>query len=93
MDPGSNVVAAVNERTLVKIFPPFHLYQRQSERRAEPLLSGRRVLQQIRAAMASAHAVRVASSRRSIRNGTPSFASNARVARHGTHCTACPRDS
>jgi hygromycin-B 7''-O-kinase len=38
---GSNLVAAVDERRVVKIFPPFHRHQWESERRVLPRLHGR----------------------------------------------------
>jgi hygromycin-B 7''-O-kinase len=42
---GSNLVAAVNERFVVKIFPPFHRHQWESERRVLPALHGRLTIQ------------------------------------------------
>lgn len=38
---GSNLVAGVDHRWVVKIFPPFHRHQWDSERRVLPRLSGR----------------------------------------------------
>lgn len=38
---GSNLVAAVDERWVVKIFPPFHRHQWESERRVLPRFRGR----------------------------------------------------
>ncbi|HEX6242756.1 MAG TPA: aminoglycoside 3'-phosphotransferase/choline kinase family protein [Polyangiales bacterium] len=37
---GSNLVAAVDERWVVKIFPPFHRHQWESERRVLPRIHG-----------------------------------------------------
>lgn len=38
---GSNLVAAVGEEHVLKIFPPFHRHQWESERRALPVMHGR----------------------------------------------------
>ena len=40
---GSNLVAAVDDRAVIKIFPPFHRHQWESERRVLPRLAGLRV--------------------------------------------------